>query len=130
MAGGHVPEDMDGMSLVPLVQQKNPEWRKWIDMEHAACYSPDNYWCALTDGKIKYVWYFRTGKEQLFNLERDPEETRDLSKDTMYREELEILRSEMASHFEERGEDWVKDGKLVIRKQSMLYSPNYPGSEK
>ena len=130
MAGGHVPEDMDGMSLVPLVQQKNPEWRKWIDMEHAACYSPDNYWYALTDGKIKYVWYFRTGKEQLFNLERDPEETRDLSKDTMYREELEILRSEMASHLEERGEDWVKDGKLVIRKQSMLYSPNYPGSEK
>ena len=32
----------------------------------------------------------------------------------------------MVNHLSERGEEWVKDGKLVIREESMLYSPNYP----
>ena len=29
-AGGTVPEDMDGMSLLPLIKGKNTEWRRWI----------------------------------------------------------------------------------------------------
>ena len=55
LAGGAVPPDMDGKSLLKLVQGQESEWRKYLDMEHATCYSQDNYWCALTDGKIKYV---------------------------------------------------------------------------
>jgi len=29
----------------------------------------------------------------------------------------------------ERGEGFVKDGRLVIRSETWLYSPNYPGNE-
>lgn len=36
------------------------------------------------------------------------------------------MRRAMAEHLQERGEEWVKDGKLVVRKESLLYSPNYP----
>lgn len=36
------------------------------------------------------------------------------------------MRNAMIEHLSERGEDFVKDGKLVIRKKTMLYSPNYP----
>ena len=32
----------------------------------------------------------------------------------------------MVEHLSERGEEWVKDGKLVTRKSTLLYSPNYP----
>ena len=70
LAGGAVPPDMDGKSLLKLVQGQESEWRKYLDMEHATCYSQDNYWCALTDGKIKYVWNFHTGKEELFDLRK------------------------------------------------------------
>ena len=58
-----IPEDMDGLSLLPLFHDKNAKWRKYIDIEHSTAYFADNYWCALTDGKIKYIWFFRTGKE-------------------------------------------------------------------
>ena len=65
---------MDGRPLLALAKGTATNWRKYIDLEHATCYSADNYWCALTDGKIKYVWYFHTGEEQLFDMVKDPKE--------------------------------------------------------
>lgn len=126
LAGGNVPADMDGKSLATLVCEKNPEWRRWIDMEHATCYSDHNYWCALTDGKIKYIWFVHTGEEQLFDLVKDPKETKDVSRERKYKKQLEELRAAMVAHLSERGEEWVKDGKLVTRQNTLLYSPNYP----
>lgn len=126
LAGGEIPKDMDGKSLTALVQEEHPEWRRWIDLEHATCYADRNYWCALTDGKIKYIWFVHTGEEQLFDLENDPKETIDVSKDKHYRKQLHTLREAMVNHLLERGEEWVKDGKLITRSKTLLYSPNYP----
>lgn len=126
LAGGNVPADMDGKSLVTLVRDSQPQWRRWIDMEHATCYSDHNYWCALTDGKIKYIWFVHTGEEQLFDLVKDPKETKDVSRERKYKKQLEELRAAMVAHLSERGEEWVKDGKLVTRQNTLLYSPNYP----
>lgn len=126
LAGSEVPADMDGKSLVRLVQEDNPQWRRWIDLEHATCYSDHNYWCALTDGKIKYIWFLHTGEEQLFDLVKDSQETTDVSKNKKYKKQLEELRKAMVNHLSERGEEWVKDGQLVVREKTMLYSPNYP----
>jgi len=128
--GTDVPKDMDGLSLLPLLQKKKSTWRKYIDMEHATAYYTDNYWCALTDGKIKYIWFFRTGKQQLFDLTKDPHELHDLSDMASYKNKLEEMRKAMAEHLQERGDEWVKDGELVIRKQNLLYSPNYPKNKK
>lgn len=126
VAGGSVPERMDGKSLLALVQGKENEWREWLDLEHATCYSNHNYWCALTDGKLKYIWFMHTGDEQLFDLTKDPLEERELSKDKKYAKQLEMLRGKMVEHLSERGEGFVKDGKLVVRKKTQLYSPLYP----
>lgn len=95
-------------------------------MEHATCYYDDNYWTAITDGHVKYIWFLRTGKEQLFDLDKDPGETIDLSKVAEYSNLLETMRGAMAQHLSERGEEWVKDGELQQRESTLLYSPNYP----
>lgn len=126
LAGGAVPPDMDGSSLLKLVQGRGNEWRKYIDMEHATCYSADNYWCALTDGKLKYVWNLHNGKEQLFDLAKDPGELVDCSSKPKYGKQLKELREEMVKHLSERGEAFVKDGKLMTLEKTMLYSPNFP----
>ena len=126
LAGGPVPDDMDGKSLVALVSGNNDGWRKYIDLEHATCYSADNYWCALTDGKMKYIWFIHTGEEQLFDLSADPGERRNLFGDSRYADRLAEMRKAMVCHLQERGTDFVKDGKLVVRDQTLLYSPNYP----
>ena len=125
-AGIEIPADMDGKSLLNLVRDDAAGWRRFIDLEHAACYTKENYWCALTDGSIKYIWNFYTATEQLFDLSRDPDELSDLSSNPEYREILEMWRSRMVKHLSERGEQFVNDGKLLQREQSMLLSPNYP----
>lgn len=124
-----IPETMDGMSLLPLMEKKDRLWRKFIDIEHASAYWQNNYWCALTDGKIKYIWFFLTGEEQLFDLVHDAGEVNDLSKESSCQELMKVMRQAMAEHLQERGEEWVKNGKLVIRKESLLYSPNYPDNK-
>lgn len=124
--GGCAPSDMDGQSLFQLMKGDASLWRRYIDMEHATCYSPDNYWCALTDGKIKYIWRFHSGKEELFDLEKDPHELKDVAEEKAYRTKLLELRQAMVQHLSERGEEYVKDGKLQILKRTILYSPLFP----
>ena len=129
-SGAQIPEEMDGLSLLALVDESRKHtWRQYIDLEHATCYTKENYWCALTDGKIKYVWNFYTGEEQLFDLTKDRGELRNLVSEKHYRKRLMNLREAMVEHLSERGEGFVKEGKLVVRKERLLYSPNYPKSQ-
>ncbi len=129
-AGVKIPEGIDGMSLLKLVEDPNADWRPYIDMEHATIYSKENYWAALTDGTWKYIWFFRTGEEQLFNLKNDPGEITELSGKPEFRSELLKWRGNMVAHLSERGEGFVKDGKLVRREKTMLYSPNFPKDDR
>lgn len=126
LAGGSVPPDMDGQSLADLVRSKSANWREFIDMEHATCYSKDNYWCALTDGKMKYIWNFNTGKETLFDLQKDPQELSACTDNAHYSKQLKYMREAMVKHLSKRGETFVKNGQLVARESTLLYSPNYP----
>jgi len=126
-AGAKIPEKMDGASMLKLIEKVNAPWREFIDLEHATAYRAENYWCALTDGREKYIWFFNTGEEQLFDLIQDPTELSDISSSDRGR--LEKWRNRMITHLSERGEDFVKDGKLVIRENNLLYSPHYPKEE-
>ena len=124
-----IPTDMDGRSLLPLAKGMETNWRKYLDLEHATCYSDDNYWCALTDGKIKYIWRIHTGTEELFDLTQDPQELHNAVNDKKYRKQLTEMRNEMIRHLSERGEEFVKDGRLVVKEKTMLYGPHYPEKE-
>ena len=103
---------MDGRSLCTLVQHPHPVWRKYIDLEHATCYSEDNYWCGLTDGKMKYIWNLHDGSEQLFDLQKDPTELHNCVMESEYRSVLGEMRDALVVHLQERGDVFVKNGKL------------------
>lgn len=45
---------------------------------------------------------------------------------SQYKNILERWRQKMVDHLSERGDAWVKDGKLVIRQENIIFSPNYP----
>lgn len=126
VAGGTIPNGMDGKSLLALLEGREKEWRKYIDLEHATCYSADNYWCALTDGKIKYIWRFHTGEEELFDLTADPHERKNVAKEKKYKSQSAALREAMVHHLAERGDEFVKDGQLQMLKRTVLYSPLFP----
>jgi len=95
-------------------------------LEHATVYYKNNYWSAVTDGKRKYIWHFRTGQEQFFDLEKDPQENHDLIHDTSRKKEIKEWKNNLVDYLKERGEGFVKDGAPVKRTETMLYSPHYP----
>ena len=129
LAGADVPESCDGASMLDLVRGKTGDWRAWIDLEHDTCYGHDNAWHALADGRYKYIYHAHTGEEQLFDLKSDPGELHDLAPLADHKEALETWRQRLVDHFQERDERYVKDGKLVVRPERILYSPNYPASD-
>ena len=126
VAGVDIPSEMDGMSMMPLINDKKKGWRKVLDMEHGQCYWKENSWTALTDNRYKYIYYSVTGEEQLFDLEKDSGEKKNLAGISRYKNILAKWRQRMVDHLSDRGEDWVKDGKLVIRDENIVFSPNYP----
>ncbi len=126
-AGAAGAETLDGKSMLTLVENSDAEWRPYIDLEHDRCYSPLNHWTAVTDGRSKFIFHCETGEEQFFDLDADPGETKDRAQDPAYADRVAKWRQYMVDHLSERGEPFVKDGKLAIRKGSYLYSPNWPG---
>lgn len=120
-------EDMDGKSLLPLLAGNTQGWRPHIDLEHDTCYSKENHWSAVTDGVVKYIFDAFSGGEMLFDLSRDPGECVNLAAHPEQADLLAEWRGRLVDHLRERGDDWVKDGQLQRRPESILHSPHYPG---
>lgn len=78
LGGGKHPP-VDGVSLLPVLRGEDRELRPWLHFEHAPCYSKEQAFHALTDGRMKYIWRPLDGKEHLFDLEEDPHEEHDLA---------------------------------------------------
>ncbi|OPZ25473.1 MAG: Arylsulfatase [Lentisphaerae bacterium ADurb.BinA184] len=78
-AGLACPPRADGVSLLPHLRGEAPTVRPWLHAEHSPCYSQDQAFHMLTDGRWKYIWRPHDGGEQLFDLDADPREERDLA---------------------------------------------------
>ena len=97
----------------PCSAGKNMEIRPWLHFEHAPCYSKDQAFHALTDGRFKYVWRPNDGTEHLFDLDQDPREERDLSTDADNRDRLEQWRARLVQRLAQRPEGF-SDGTQLI----------------
>ena len=128
-AGAPIPKNLDGMSMLDLVRGKTDGWREYIDLEHGFCYAPENTWHALTDGRWKYIYYAFDGTQQLFDLKSDPGELNDLAQDPSCARALKSWRRRLVKHLSERGEPFVVNGDLGIRKKKQIYSPLFPGKQ-
>jgi len=124
-AGAPIPDNLDGRSMLEPVRGNTKGWRPYIDLEHSMCYNKD-HWNALTDGKVKYIYYAFDGREELFDLTSDPRELHNLAADPAGKKLLLQWRQYMVEHLSERGEQFVSNGKLTIRKDRFLYSPHFP----
>jgi len=121
--------NLDGDSLLKLIKTPTSHWREYIDLEHDIVYNASIHWNALTDAKIKYIWWAFSGTEQLFDLAKDPHELVDQVLNLEYLPVLQLWRQRLVDYLSPRGMEWVQNGKLMVRKKSQLYSPNYPSSE-
>jgi arylsulfatase A-like enzyme len=106
LAGIPVPDSCDGMSMVGE--------RKRATL-YGDCLENISATRMLHDGRHKLIWYPAGNHLQLFDLDEDPDELRNLANDPDYtavRARLvEGLAGELYGADVEQG--WVKDGKLV-----------------
>ena len=137
IAGLPISRPLNGSSLLHLLHtkepptQKNTTWRQYIDLEHSTCYNVTNHWNALTDGHTKYIFRAYFDDEQLFDLDFDPQEMNSLAGTSEWQATLEMWRERMVWQFEreDRGPEWVQNGKLMRRTKGQLYSPHYPHND-
>ncbi len=107
-AGVPIPEQVTGLNLNEGIE------REWIHGEHSSCYSDEEAMQFLSNGRYKYIWFTKTGEEQLFCLEKDPYECVDLSEEKEYETVLKECRSILVEEFEKRPCDgMVADGILL-----------------
>ena len=128
ICGCEIPISTEGISLASICNGGKID-RKIVEGEHIECYSRDEENFYVTDGKFKYVYLIRTGKELLFNLKEDPYETVNLIGNKLYLDSETILRNHTINElYRWNNEDitFVKDGKLIPVPMHMdIVSPNY-----
>ncbi|WP_433005690.1 arylsulfatase [Kribbella sp. CA-294648] len=111
LAGVDIPAGVDGRSLVPFLRGDDPEgWRDHLHGEHTM-FGQSLQW--ITDGKRKYIWLSGKGREQFFDLEADPRETRNLIDDPTRFDEVQHFRALLVDALADREEGYVADGELI-----------------
>jgi len=107
MAGVDCPDTVDGRSLLPLLRGEKAPWRPHIQVECAPTFQ------CLTDGREKYVWFVRDGREQLFDLAADPTECHDLAASPAHAERLAWWRAELVAALAGRPEGFSDGSRLI-----------------
>lgn len=105
-----IPSTVDGKS-VRSCHEEDTAWRKSLHGEHSGGYMGNQY---IVTEKFKYIWYTQTGKEQFFDLEKDPYEMTNLIEDPLYIDEAHTLRQMLIDTLEGRPEGYVENGMLKV----------------
>jgi choline-sulfatase len=114
-AGGAPPAGTDGLDLVSLVRGELPAGRDYLEAT-AEPYGPATTpYLAITDGRYKYIWYPEGADEQLFDLEEDPNELRNLNHDEAYTGVKATLRDVLVKRERARGGVLLNGGALLER---------------
>jgi arylsulfatase A-like enzyme len=99
MAGLKVPGDMQGRSIVPLLQGKHPwNWRE--SMYYRYYHDPGDHNTRAHYGvrtlTHKLIYYWKKDQWELFDLRRDPNELRNIYEDPAQKSVVAKLKKELA----------------------------------
>ena len=108
LAQTDIPADMQGMSLVPVLEGNTPsDWRKahyYHYYEHPSEHDVRRHY-GITTAKYKLIhFYYDVDKWELYDLEKDPSELRNIYGDPQYaavQEELHRELEELRAQYED-----------------------------
>jgi len=107
MAGAEIPKTVEGRSLLPLMRGEDVPWREYVHIEHAPLHH------TLTDGREKYIWFAKDGREQFFDLSADPSECHDLIEDSSKAERVRYWRDLLIQKLKDRPEGFSNGQSLI-----------------
>jgi arylsulfatase A-like enzyme len=109
LAGVSIPENMDGKSLVPLLENPNQDIHEQLAFINTWGALPtQSLTCITKDWKYTYWWYGdleMEPMEELYNLASDPLEMKNLAKDL---ESVDLLNS-MRAKYDAELEKWKQE---------------------
>ncbi len=135
-AGLPIPDSVTGRSVLPLLREQVPssgflvsssstpnakpetrntklDWREAIHGEHSGLYSYDLGNHFLVGEREKYIWWSQTGREQLFDLDADPQELYDLALAPDAEARLAPWRRRLVARLRHRPEGFVDGDRLI-----------------
>ena len=124
-AGLDIPTTCSGKSLLPILRGEAETVRSVLHGEHSGCYDYEDGNHYLTDGHHKYIWYSQTGREHLFNLDEDPNETCDLALGDNAAEKLQPWRQQLIGFLEGRPEGFTDGEQLIVGRPHNQLLPGY-----
>lgn len=124
-AGLDVPAACTGRSLLPVMRGEQERVREALHIEDSGTYESVDGYHALIDERWKYIWYSQTGREQLFDLASDPDESTDLAQRDDADGRLRRWREAMVSVLAPRREGFVTAGALVPGRPHTKLIPDY-----
>jgi arylsulfatase A-like enzyme len=100
LAGVTAPAEMQGVSLVPLLRGQNPAgWR--TDLYYHYYDGPGEHGVAVHEGvrtaRYKLLHFYRAGEWELFDLEKDSAELRNVAADPAYAPVLAEMKARLAA---------------------------------
>lgn len=97
-AGLPIPEDVQGESMLPLFGSEQAKWRDGIYYhyyEHGGEHQVPRHEGVRTD-RFKLINFYSNDGLNLFDLEKDPHEMKDVSADPQYAEVLAQMKDQLA----------------------------------
>jgi N-acetylglucosamine-6-sulfatase len=98
LAGAPIPKDVQGRSLVPLFEGKLGEWRSSALFEYfaEARFPRIPTWQAVRNDRWKYIHYTDVAdSDELYDLQADPYEMKNLIADAGAAEQLKVMKAEL-----------------------------------
>ena len=135
-AGAPIPDSVTGRSVLPLLRGEVPssgtvvgereprdsglgtrdsglEWREALHGEHSGLYANELGNHFLVGSREKYVWWSQTGREQLFDLQEDPQELHDLASRSNAEARLAPWRRRLLERLRHRPEGFTDGLRLI-----------------
>ncbi len=103
-----------GHSYARLLREDAPEWRDRLYFEYA-------YVRGLRTRTLKYIERTEEWPSELYDIEADPGETRNVIADPAYARVLQDLRTDLARFFRERGAPPLADWRQTTTQKLNVY---------
>ena len=104
-----------GRSYAAFVKGQSPRWQNRLYFEYS-------YVRGVRTETMKYVERTKEWPSELYDLEADPGETKNVIDDPLHQKQLEALKTDLARYFQKNGapliEEWHKSTKQNLTKYS------------
>jgi choline-sulfatase len=110
----HKDPKLPGHSYAGLLTGRDRRWKNRLYFEYA-------YMRGLRTENLKYIQRTKDWPSELYDLESDPGEKRNVIEDPAYAKVLATLRSELAAFFEDRGAPPLEGWQSTTRQKLPVY---------